>query len=109
MKRLLSLVMTLILAIAASTPVEAAQIWEPMATASAQAPAQTDDAPAIELSVRGGEIVMNLQRKLTVEVFTILGQPVSRETLQPGAYRLKLRTRGIFILRAGGLTRRITI
>lgn len=105
MKRLLSLVMTLILAIAASTPVEAAQIWEPMATA----PAQTDDAPAIELSVRGGEIVMTLQRKLTVEVFTILGQPVSRETLQPGAYRLKLRTRGIFILRAGGLTRRITI
>lgn len=105
MKRLLSLVMTLILAIAASTPVEAAQIWEPMATASAQ----TDDAPAIELSVRGGEIVMTLQRKLTVEVFTILGQPVSRETLQPGAYRLKLRTRGIFILRAGGLTRRITI
>lgn len=105
MKRLLSLVMTLILAIAASTPVEAAQIWEPMATA----PAQTDDAPAIELSVRGGEIVMTLQRKLTVEVFTILGQPVSRETLQPGAYRLKLRTRGIFILRAGGHTRRITI
>ena len=109
MKRLLSLVMTLTLALAAATFVKGAQIWEPMATATAQTSAQTDDAPAIELNVRGGEIVMTLQRKLTVEVFTILGQPVSRETLQPGVYRLKLRTRGIFILRAGGLTRRITI
>lgn len=101
--------MTLTLALAAATFVKAAQIWEPMATTTSQTSAQTDDAPAIELNVRGGEIVMTLQRKLTVEVFTILGQPVSRETLQPGVYRLKLRTRGIFILRAGGLTRRITI
>lgn len=66
--------------------------------------------PSPEISVGpDGAVYISLPRRMTVELFTILGQPVSRETLNAGTYRLRLRSRGIYILRAAGMTRRITI
>lgn len=90
----------------AATPSQSQSVWEE--TASAVSPSG-DDSQAIEVVIRDHAVFVILQRPTVVEIFTILGQPVSRETLRGGTHRLKLRSRGIYILRAGSLTRRITI
>ena len=48
-------------------------------------------------------------KPVTVKLFSILGQLISQETVKPGLHRIRLASRGIYILRAGTTTRRITI
>lgn len=59
--------------------------------------------------VRNGYLYVWLARPCQVELFTILGQPVARATLPGGASRLRLPARGIYILKAGSSTKRITM
>lgn len=66
------------------------------------------DAPA-EVWVRDGYVYITAQRPVTVKIFSILGQLISQETVPAGTYRLHLASRGIYILKAGTLTRRITL
>lgn len=42
-----------------------------------------------------------------IELFTILGQPIITADLKPGLHRLKLSSRGIYLLRIGNATIRI--
>lgn len=44
-----------------------------------------------------------------VEVFSILGQLIASRKLSPGTVRLNIRQRGVYIIKAGGITRRINI
>lgn len=99
----------------AGTPA-APQLWEEVAAETAvrsglaPQPSQAGDSgDGVELIFRDGIVYLIVARALPVEVFTILGQPVSRETLKAGVHRLKLRSRGIYILRAGSITRRIIV
>lgn len=85
-----------------------AGLWEEIDRERTENVTLTDDSP-LELTVREGVVHLHLGRPMTVEVFTILGQPVGRQHLRPGVYRLRLASRGIYILRAGGITRRITV
>lgn len=63
----------------------------------------------IDIAAREGFIYINLQRRAVVRVFTILGQTVSQQTLQPGTSRLRVPTRGIYIVRVDNVTRRVTV
>lgn len=100
------------LATAAAPP---ARLWEDVSAgsrdvaASVAASQGADDSQQVELTVKDGNVYLSLTRTTVVEVFTILGQPVSRETLKAGIHRLRLKSRGIYILRAGQVTRRITV
>lgn len=67
------------------------------------------DQDAVYTTVRDGYVYVMLRQRINVKIFTILGQPVVQETLDPGVYRFRLTSRGIFILKAGSTTRRITI
>ncbi len=67
------------------------------------------EADPVSLERRGNTILLTVQRTSTVKVFTLLGQPVSSEVLRPGTHRLTLRTKGIYIIRVGSWTRRVTI
>lgn len=62
-----------------------------------------------EVVVRDGYIYIWSQVPVTVKLFSILGQQIHQETVQPGIHRLRLNSKGIFILRAGSLTKRITL
>jgi hypothetical protein len=44
-----------------------------------------------------------------VKLFSILGQQIHQDTVPAGLHRLKLNSKGIFILRAGSLTKRVTL
>lgn len=59
--------------------------------------------------VADGYIYIYLAQPAQVKLFSILGQPITTETLPAGVHRLRLSTRGIYLLRAGSTTRRITL
>lgn len=56
-----------------------------------------------------GNIYIIVRQPIQVKLFTILGQLIVQETLQPGTHRYRISNRGIYLLKAGHLTRRITI
>lgn len=74
-------------------------------------------APSAELSrgeaanvrVQDMHVYIELDQPSSVKLFTILGQPVSQAQLPAGTSRFRVSARGIYILKIGSTTRRITI
>ena len=62
-----------------------------------------------QIAVSDGYIYLWSEKPVTVKLFSILGQLIAQETVKPGLHRLRIASRGIYILRAGTSTRRITI
>lgn len=66
-------------------------------------------ADGANVTVRDMHIYVDLEQPASVKLFTILGQPVSTIQLPAGTSRFRVPTRGIYILKIGSSTRRITI
>lgn len=75
----------------------------------AAASVSLEDADRIDLSVHDGYVFITTSKPLNVKIFSILGQLISSTRVSPGTTRLKLPARGIYILKAGDITRRITV
>ena len=88
--------------------VPAASLWE-MAGALTARDLERLDESGMEMIVREGVVSLTLARPTQVKVLTILGQPLSQQTLPAGVHRLRLSARGIYIVRVGSVTRRVTI
>lgn len=67
------------------------------------------DNDAVNITVVDNFVYISIRQRTPVKIFTILGQPIVQETLQPGIYRFRLTARGIYLLKIGSTTRRITI
>ena len=63
----------------------------------------------IEIYGRNGVITVVTPKRITVRVYTILGQMVSQATMQNGSYELRLGSRGIYLVRIGNLTQKVAI
>ena len=80
--------------------------WEPTENVPAESlPVE----PGANVSVHDRYIYIELEQPQNVTLFTILGQPVTQMQLPAGTSRLKVNDRGIYILKIGSTTRRITI
>lgn len=108
MKRLIIRLTTVAALTLLSVPAVAAPSWEKVAIRQSEV-TEMVDADAVEVSVYDGSIYLTLNSKTEVKVFTILGQLVARQKLEAGTWRMPLSARGIYILKAGSVTRRITI
>ena len=97
MRQLLTILVVTICAIAASS---ATPRWEGVSR---------DSDSNIDVSVKDGYVYVATPRKVTVKLFTILGQLISEATLDAGTHRLRISARGVYILKAGTSTRRVTI
>lgn len=87
---------------AAAAPTRA---WE-----SIELVAADNDSPLdVSVSVREGYVYVTVSRRTQVKLFTILGQTVSQGELPAGTSRLRVGARGIYILKAGDTTVRITL
>ena len=86
----------------------AAPTWEKVGGVNAELVEQTTG-DNIDVKVVDGAIVLTLTRQSNVKLFTILGQLVAEKQLEPGTWRFPLSARGIYILKTGSATRRITI
>ena len=63
----------------------------------------------IEIYGRNGIITIVTPKRISVRVYTILGQVVSQATLQPGTSELRLGSHGIYLVRIGNLTQKVAI
>lgn len=105
--RLLTRIVPVALAAMMMAPAAAAPppppAWEAVDTVVAEA---ADD---LAVSVRDQYIYVSVPRPTGVKLFTILGQPIAQATLPAGTSRFRVSARGIYILKAGSITKRITI
>ncbi len=63
----------------------------------------------VEIYGSKGTITIVTPKRITVRVYTILGQVVSQAVLQPGTSELKLNSRGIYLVRIGNLTQKVAL
>lgn len=97
------------LAMAATAAVAAPPAWEEVTSPPPAVVQSIDGEGTTEVVVRDGYIYIWSQKPVTVKLFSILGQQIHQETVPAGLHRLRLGSKGIFILRAGSLTRRVTL
>ena len=69
-------------------------------------PRQSD---GVEIYGRNGVITIVTPKRVTVRVYTILGQLLSQATLPVGTSELKVGSRGIYLVRIGNLTQKVAI
>ena len=109
MRRLLA-ILTLVLALGLGNTSLAEIQWHEtnreMTGKSLNDPRTSD---GIEIYGSNGTITIVTPKRITVRVYTILGQMVSQATLQPGTSELRLGTRGIYLVRIGNLTQKVAI
>lgn len=86
----------------------AAPGWEKIAPAKEEI-TETVVQDGVDVRVVDGAVWIRLNGKNNVKVFTILGQLVAEQQLDAGTWRMPLTARGIYILKIGSTTRRITI
>lgn len=87
----------------------AAATWEEVNAPSPAVVQSIGQDSDLDVVVRDGYIYLWCEKTVTVKLFSILGQQISQETLKPGLHRIRMASRGIYILRTGTTTRRITI
>ena len=112
--RYIPVITALIIAAAALSPLRTdaaarAPLWEVVTVSEPDALGGATNTPAFEVELRDGYIYISAPAEVTVEVFTILGQPVTRRTIKPGTVCLSLGSRGIYILKGAGTTRRVNL
>lgn len=108
------LIIVAILSLASVVGAYAARGWEevdrlPAMSMNRDVAAEGDDSADLYTTVADGYLYVVVKQRTSVKLFTILGQLISGDTFAPGIYRYKLNARGIYLLKAGSQTRRITI
>lgn len=97
------------LAIVLVAPVSMAQQqWEVMSSEQV-VPERLESADVLDIVVRDGYVYVTTSKPVTVKIFSILGQLISQKEIKPGTSRTRMTSRGIYILKVGSVTRRITV
>ncbi len=73
------------------------------------ATSQVDDNDRIDIVVRDGFIYISTTRPTNIKIFSILGQLISSTRVPAGTTKLKVPSRGIYILKTDTYTRRLTV
>lgn len=66
---------------------------------------QTD----VEVRSSRGAIIVTTSKPVQIKVYSILGQLVAQDTLQPGTFRMAINTHGIYIVKIGDLTCKVAV
>lgn len=101
--------LTLVGALGIAVAALGASPWEEVSKAPVGQVERIDAEGGVDITVRDNYLYLTVSKPVTVKVFSILGQLISQETLQPGTRRLRIAARGIYILKIGAVTRRITL
>lgn len=106
------LIISIIFMAVATSMFAAPRAWEEVNRLPGVQTEQRVDATAddgVYTTVSDGYVYVVVRQRTTVKIFTILGQLIVQDTLQPGIYRYKLTSRGIYLLKVGSITRRVTL
>lgn len=83
--------------------------WETVRTMPERPDDGTEQSDRLEVTVRDGYVYVTVTRPCTVRLFTILGNLVSQRNLPAGTSRLRLKGRGMYLLKTDRGTRRVTV
>ncbi len=83
--------------------------WEPVVTETIAYLDTASDPDPVEVVVHDGYIYVTTPRPASVKVLSILGQLISQQNIPAGTSRLRISARGIYILKVGSITKRVTI
>lgn len=114
-KSFLHILQVLLLAVCLAAPAKAVggtpgPVWETVATTdTANNRDEIEQRDNIDIVNRDGIIYITVEQPVKVEIYSILGQLITSRTLKPGTVRLTIRQRGVYILKAGSITRRINL
>lgn len=61
------------------------------------------------IATAGEYIYIETARPIEIKLFTILGQLIGRRQLEPGIHRIRIASRGIYLIKVGSVTRRVVI
>ena len=92
---------------ACAAPLSAQKNWEEME--SERVVAERVEGEVLDITVKDGYVYVTTSRPVTVKIFSILGQLISQKTIPAGTWRTQIASRGIYILKAGTQTKRLTI
>lgn len=112
MRKTIQILTAALLAACLSFPVAARQAaprWEPVVTEQAADLDSASEPDRVEVEVRDGYIYVTTLRPASVKVLSILGQLISQQNIPAGTSRLRISARGIYILKIGTITKRVTI
>lgn len=106
-RRAYSIIAAIILVLAPAASPAMAKGWESVRTdvSSLNTVARGND---IVVRVAPGQVVVSSSQPVQIKIFTILGQVVSSDTLQPGVNRLSL-SHGVYIVKVADLTCKIAV
>lgn len=104
MKKLLAVITLLA---ASGAPLSAQKNWEEMERA--EIVSERVDGEVLDIQVKDGYVYVTTSRPVTVKIFSILGQLISQKTIPAGTSRTYISSRGIYILKVGSVTKRVTI
>lgn len=93
-------------AAAGSTP---APVWETVDVNTENVRDEINPRDNIDIVNRDGILYITVEQPVKVEIYSILGQLITSRQLKPGTVRLTIRQRGVYILKAGSITRRINL
>lgn len=105
--RKLLLILTVFAATVMTTGAQS--VWEEMEQHPAGINVERTDTEYLEITVKDGYVYVTTSKPVTIKIFSILGQLISQKQIPAGTSRTHIAARGIYILKAGTTTKRITI
>lgn len=106
-KRLYCLIISLLLLTAAAEPTHA-RSWEAAKTERTDARRVAKEAD-VEVKAARGIVIVTANKPVKIEIFTILGQLVSSDTLPAGTSQMQITAHGIYIVKIGELTVKVAL
>ena len=108
------LIPVLLTAVVAAAPAAATgntpvPVWETVDLNTANVRDEINPRENIDIINRDGVLYITVEQPVKVEIYSILGQLITSRQLKPGTVRLTMPQRGVYILKAGSITRRINI
>lgn len=100
----------ILLAFSGTLAADCAPKWEKVNNpASYEQSLNISDSDGAEAKFIDGWLYVRVSKTTNTKVVTILGHPVAQAQLQPGVSRLRITTKGIYIVKIGSVTKRIVV
>lgn len=108
LRHIVRLLLVSVFLLSSVTLAQGAPAWEKVSNMTSEL-VESSGPDNYEVKVVDRMIVLTVARESNVKLFTILGQLVADQRLEAGTWRLPVSARGIYILKVGSATRRITL